>query len=226
MNSSCEYRCVEFYSFQDSVLSRIIAHICIFCLDNISEPRLHDAASFQFLEKSSSLQVGIQPPAPAAWCFISSLLRQWECWGRKDINWVMQAAREASLRESTQQHCCFNPTGARLLPGNLRADSDPTPPPSRSGFLGQIQAVRCISNAERDGSCRLKCSFHTIIKTYWWFSCSQSPTSWWAKDVNSVLRMALEEKSVGLSNLKGSSSEEQWMWSAHFVVLNLDISCV
>lgn len=39
------------------------------------------------------------------------------------------------------------PEAARLLPGDLGADCEWTP---RSGFLGQIRAVRSVSNAEQD----------------------------------------------------------------------------
>ncbi|KAI4823552.1 hypothetical protein KUCAC02_012133, partial [Chaenocephalus aceratus] len=84
--------------------------------------RLHDAA---LLLLQKSLQPGgtggIRPPARQRGASLAAVC------GRS-VEEEKTCAESCRLLEelTQQQHCCFNPGGARLLPGNLLADSDRT----------------------------------------------------------------------------------------------------
>lgn len=135
-----------------------------FCV--VADLRIHDVASFQYRRGVVFIlaaQVGIRPSAPAVLRFISSLLCQWECWGRKDINWVMQAVGGVLLKELTQRHCCFNP---------MRSEAVAWKPPSwfwpdsslrLSGTRSACEKRRAGRTLQGERSYRLLRSLQTLL---------------------------------------------------------------
>lgn len=143
----------------------------------VSDLSVHDAASCQMSRhrwESNSLRPGGASP-------LLSALLWWERWRRKDINWVMPAVGESLLEELTQQHCCFNPGGARLLPGNLWADSD-------SAFRDEVGAVKgalemLLRRTEAAGRVRLQAAAGHCVEKCW-----QSKTD---PDDSGILRLII-----------------------------------
>lgn len=163
-----------------TVVNRCVVRVLLVLLGTLSETleprfcvvadlRIHDVASFQYHREVVfvlAAQVGIRPSAPAVLRFISSLLCQWECWGRKDINWVMQAVGGVLLKELTQRHCCFNPMRSEAVawkpPSWFWPNSSLRLSGTRSGCKA-CEKRRAGRTLQGEGSYRLLRSLQTLL---------------------------------------------------------------